>query len=231
MPGFDQRDRVATKGSRHNSRQGQAFKPGNLRVATNADGTLASRAESAQFWDPCSTNRCLRPVTATHAALLPSSDSAATPEPRLRPGPGLSFGLIHPRPGPFTGGHPDRVCAVRGLWRTSVNTGQHCWKACWGQPLASSNLASSATSDQAIHQAGHLFWLLLRGRAVSFQPHSFAYIGINRSIPLLLGPSSPPWRLPGTRGRAMVFNRRGWSRSRVRVTAPANSDSGRLRYP
>jgi hypothetical protein len=26
-----------------------------------------------------------------------------------------------------------------------VNTGQHCWKACWGQPLASSNLASSAT--------------------------------------------------------------------------------------
>ena len=26
-----------------------------------------------------------------------------------------------------------------------MNAGQHCWKACWGQPLASSNLASSAT--------------------------------------------------------------------------------------
>src|SRR5215475_14397045 len=25
-----------------------------------------------------------------------------------------------------------------------VNAGQHCWKACWGQPPASSNLASSA---------------------------------------------------------------------------------------
>jgi len=56
----------------------------------------------------------------------------------------LSFCLIHSRPGPFTDVHPDRVCAVRGRWRTSVNAGQHCWKACWGQPLASSNLASSA---------------------------------------------------------------------------------------
>jgi len=26
-----------------------------------------------------------------------------------------------------------------------VNAGQHCWKACWVQALASSNLASSAT--------------------------------------------------------------------------------------
>ena len=35
---------------------------------------------------------------------------------------------------------------------TLVNAGQHCWKACWGQPLASSNLASSATSDQAMRK-------------------------------------------------------------------------------
>ena len=28
--------------------------------------------------------------------------------------PGLSLGLIHPRPRPFTGGQPDRVRAVRG---------------------------------------------------------------------------------------------------------------------
>jgi hypothetical protein len=32
----------------------------------------------------------------------------------------------------------------RGRSWTSVNAGHHCWKACWGQPLASSNLASSA---------------------------------------------------------------------------------------
>jgi hypothetical protein len=68
------------------------------------------------------------------------------------PGSGLSFGLIHSRPRPFTDVHPDRVCAVRGRWRPPVNAGQHCWKACWGQPLASSNLASSAVSDQAIHK-------------------------------------------------------------------------------
>ena len=68
---------------------------------------------------------------------------------------GLNFGLIHPRSGPFTGGRADGVCAVRGRWRTPVNAGQHCWKACWGQPLRSSNLLSSATSDQAIHQAGY----------------------------------------------------------------------------
>ena len=57
---------------------------------------------------------------------------------------GLSFGLIHPHTGPFTGGHPDRVRAARGRWRTPVNAMQHCWKACWGQPLRSSNLLSSA---------------------------------------------------------------------------------------
>jgi len=63
----------------------------------------------------------------------------------LGPRPGLSFGLIHPRTGPFTGGHPDRVRAARGRWRTPVNAMQQCWKACWGQPLRSSNLLSSAT--------------------------------------------------------------------------------------
>jgi hypothetical protein len=33
-----------------------------------------------------------------------------------------------------------------------MNAGAHTWKACWVQALASSNLASSATSDQAIHK-------------------------------------------------------------------------------
>jgi len=69
--------------------------------------------------------------------------------------PCLSFCLIHPRPGPFTDFHPVRVCAVRERWRTPVNAMQHCWKACWGQPLRSSNLLSSATPDQPIHPAGH----------------------------------------------------------------------------
>ena len=80
----------------------------------------------------------------------------------------LSFCLIHPRPGPFTGAHPDRVCAVHERWRTLVNAGQHYWKACWGQPLASSNLASSATSDQAILKPRSCFGLGLPGCVVSF---------------------------------------------------------------
>ena len=109
-----------------------------------------SKYSAGAIWDPCRTNRCLRPVTAAHAAL-----GQATRPPHLgskqRPRPGLSFGLIHPRTGPFTGGHPDRVRAVRGRWRTPVNAMRHCWKACWGQPLRSSNLLSSAapTCDDA----------------------------------------------------------------------------------
>src|SRR6266487_1453364 len=37
--------------------------------------------------------------------------------------------VIHPRPAPFSGGHPDRVRAGRGRWRTVVDARQHCWKA------------------------------------------------------------------------------------------------------
>jgi hypothetical protein len=58
---------------------------------------------------------------------------------------GLSFGLIHPRPSAFAGVRVDCVRARRGRRRPVVNAGAHCWKACWGQPLASSDLASSAT--------------------------------------------------------------------------------------
>jgi hypothetical protein len=61
--------------------------------------------------------------------------------------PGLKSGLTHPDPPPFTSGHAVCIRAVRGRWRTLVNAGHHCWKACWGQPLASSNLASSANAD------------------------------------------------------------------------------------
>ena len=58
--------------------------------------------------------------------------------------PCLSFCLIHLRPASFTSDRPRHVRAGHGQWRPLVNAGQHCWKACWGQPLASSNLASSA---------------------------------------------------------------------------------------
>jgi hypothetical protein len=119
--------------------------PANLSAAADPANPSARRAYSiAQLRDPCSTNRCLRPVTTTHAALL---RPATRPHLRLGPGPGLVSVLvsIHPRPPPFTGGHPSRVRAGRGRWRTPVNAGQHCWKACWVQALASSNLASSAT--------------------------------------------------------------------------------------
>jgi len=39
---------------------------------------------------------------------------------------------------------PAQIRARHERSRPVVNAGQQCWKACWGQPLASSNLASSA---------------------------------------------------------------------------------------
>ncbi len=45
---------------------------------------------------------------------------------------------VHRRP-------PELISTAHGRSRTLVNAGQHCWKACWGQPLRSSNLLSSAT--------------------------------------------------------------------------------------
>jgi hypothetical protein len=125
-------------------------------------------SRQALFGIVCSTMRCLRLVTTVLAAIGPVQPLSASTRGSIRPGSGLSLGLIHPRPGPFTGGHPDRVCAVRGRWRTLVNAGQHCWKACWGQPLRSSNLLSSATSDQALHNPGHASGLGLPGCVGSF---------------------------------------------------------------
>jgi hypothetical protein len=42
---------------------------------------------------------------------------------------------VSPRPASFTGGHPNRVRAGGGRWRTPANVGQHCWKACKGEPF------------------------------------------------------------------------------------------------
>jgi len=84
------------------------------------------------------------------ARRCPRRSRGAAPQPCCsaegRPVSCLSSCLIHPRPGPFTRVRSDGVCAVRGRWRTPVNAGQHCWKACWVQALASSNLASSAAT-------------------------------------------------------------------------------------
>jgi len=110
-------------------------------------------------WYPAKNAPDSDPVTAAQAALLRSPTRPPHLGSRPGPEPGLSFGLIHPRPGPFTDVHADRVRAARGRWRTPVNAMQHCWKACWGQPLRSSNLLSSATCDQAICQASHAFGL------------------------------------------------------------------------
>jgi hypothetical protein len=112
------------------------------------------------------------------------------PENRARAtGRGLSSGLIHPRPRSFISVHGGRVCTRDGRWRTLVNAGQHCWKACWGQPLASSNLASSATSDQAIHKPRSYVRLgLARAAQSHLQSHSFyayrykTYQGCRRTL-------------------------------------------------
>jgi hypothetical protein len=81
----------------------------------------------------------------------------------------LSFCLIHPRPGPFADVHPDRVCAFRGRWRTPVNGGQHCWKACWQRragrlTAATTSLASptEAGSESGGGQQGQA-WVVVGG--------------------------------------------------------------------
>ena len=66
------------------------------------------------------------------------------------------------------GSPPVTVIPGHGRPRPVLNAEAHTWKACWGQPLASSNLASSATCDQAIRQADHAFRLGRQGCVVSF---------------------------------------------------------------
>ena len=91
------------------------------------------------------------------------------------------------------------VSPGHGRWRTPVNAGQHCWKACWGQPLRSSNLLSSATSDQAIHQAGHE---PVRPRSLICGLFHSAHIGIKRpkGAGARFGMLSRLWPLTGATG-------------------------------
>jgi hypothetical protein len=78
--------------------------------------------------------------------------------------PGLKCGLIHP---PSTAVHRKPRAAHPRRSRTMAASGERrsaCWKAWWGQPLASSNLASSAamTCDDAKPlAAAHGCWGLL----------------------------------------------------------------------
>ncbi len=88
------------------------------------------------------TNRCLRPVTTVRAAL--SSVQSLVRHARQQTRAWAPFWSHSSRPESFSGHHPDRVRAGHGQWRPPVIAGQQCWQACWGQPLASSNLVSSA---------------------------------------------------------------------------------------
>jgi hypothetical protein len=117
---------------------------------TTCIGLDKHRSIARRDLGPRGITRCLRSVTTVPAALSPVRPVGGE---RQKTRAGLSFGLIHPRPAPFTGGHPDRVRAGHGRWRTPVNAGVHCWKACWGQPLRSSNLLSSATADLQEHRS------------------------------------------------------------------------------
>jgi len=54
-----------------------------------------------------------------------------------------------PEPGAVRQRPRNRETAGHGPWRPPADDGQHCWKACWGQPLKSSNLLSSAILTSA----------------------------------------------------------------------------------
>jgi hypothetical protein len=76
--------------------------------------------------------RSPRRMRAHRRATSPRPHGAAHGE----PGPCLSFCLIHPRPQPFTGGHPARIRAVHVLWRPVVDGASQSSKACEGPPAA-----------------------------------------------------------------------------------------------
>jgi hypothetical protein len=114
------------------------YRPGPVHSRPVADGT----AQSSKACDAIARPPLRQPLP--RLLPLPAVFRPPTGKRGGRARSCLSFCLIHLRPEPFTGGHPGHVRAGHGRWRTAVNAGQHCWKACWVQALASSNLASSA---------------------------------------------------------------------------------------
>ena len=89
-----------------------------------------------------------------------------------------------------------------------MNAGQHCWKACWGQPLRSSNLLSSATltrenNDRRCRQtgvskpAGLIYWSQFERRAALTPGFALAVLpGHGRHGRAQTESSTPPKRAP-----------------------------------
>ena len=122
----------------HRRERARAVPPGMAGQADEHELVRAGRLDAAIGRDRASFGAQIASTLTGHRSsdVLPRS---------RRPSLLSQFCLIHLRPAPFTSDRPCHVRAGHGRWRPLVNTGQHCWKACWGQPLASSNLASSAT--------------------------------------------------------------------------------------
>jgi hypothetical protein len=91
---------------------------------------------------------------------------------RLRPVPGAGCNCSTPSGQLSTASLPAATgcgACTPSAWPSAP--GQHCWKACWGQPLASSNLASSARltcGDAKTVDLAHLSIGLLVSVFVSF---------------------------------------------------------------
>ena len=64
------------------------------------------------------------------------------------PAPGLSLGLIHPRPEPFTGGRGSPVCPGHGRWRLVADSHAQSSKACEGNPRAATRTQGAATAPR-----------------------------------------------------------------------------------
>ena len=146
---------------------------------------------------------------------------------------GLSSGLIHSRPAPFTGGRPARIRARHERWRPVVNTGQQCWKACWVQALASSNLASSATLTCKNTRRGRSRTRASPTRGLIWRAHFRAVEGAASDLSRRGRPWSGPSRTVadgperrGARRRSVL----GCRLSRVQISHPGLHSSEFVRY-
>jgi hypothetical protein len=109
--------------------------------------------------------------------------SSATVGATVALGAWLSLWLIHRRPAPFTGSRSHRVRAAHERSRWVANTGAQCWKACWGQPLKSSNLLSSAQVTCGNAPISHCQNCLDVEIFLSFWPRNSWSAGLSRSTP------------------------------------------------
>jgi hypothetical protein len=116
--------------------------------------------------------------------------------PQRQPMPsGLSFGLIHPRPPPFTSVRGPPVRAGHGRRRTVVNGGAQYSKACEGATLPWVQIPPPPLLTR--HDAHPPGWRCDGGRCVclSFWPHSAAADAVPRTISTAVAPSQAPKRL------------------------------------